>query len=153
MAPAKTRDGTVLLVEDNPDDVDLLLHAFKKNGLLNEIVVARDGVEAVEHLHGTGTHPETALAPLPVVVILDLNLPRLSGFDVLRQLRAHERTRLLPVIVLTTSAEDRDVIEGYRLGANAYVQKPVVMEDFVIAAGRLGLFWLLVNVRPPANPG
>jgi two-component system response regulator len=153
MASVKTRDGTVLLVEDNPDDVDLLLHAFKKNGLLNEIVVARDGVEAVEHLHGNGTQPEAEQAPLPVVVILDLNLPRLSGFDVLRQLRAHERTRLLPVVVLTTSAEDRDVIEGYRLGANAYVQKPVMMEDFVVAAGRLGLFWLLANVRAPARPG
>lgn len=151
MSAGKTRDGLVLLVEDNPDDVDLMRHAFRSNGLLNEIVVARDGAEALDYLFGTGAYAQSGLPPLPSVMILDLNLPRISGFDVLRRVRAHERTRLLPTVVLTTSVEDRDVVEGYRLGANAYVQKSVGMEDFVVAAGRLGLFWLLVNVRPPGH--
>lgn len=149
MIPSSQRDGVVLLVEDNPDDVELTIHAFRTNGLSNEIVVARDGAEALDYLFGTGPYAAAGPQPLPVVMILDLNLPRVPGLDVLRQVRAHDRTRLLPAVVVTTSVEERDVIDGYRLGANAYVQKPVALEDFVIATGRLGLFWLLVNVRPP----
>jgi two-component system response regulator len=153
MNPPLARDGIVLLVEDNPDDVDLTIHAFRSNGLSNEIVVARDGAEALDYLFGSGSFAAAGPQPLPIVMILDLNLPRISGLEVLRQVRAHERTRLLPTVVLTTSVEQRDVVEGYRLGANAYVQKPVALEEFVVAAGRLGLFWLLVNVRPPAAGG
>ena len=146
------RDGIVLLVEDNPDDVDLTIHAMRTNGLLNEIVVARDGAEALDYLFGTGAHATAGPQALPVVMILDLNLPRVSGMDVLKQVRANERTRLLPIVVLTTSVEQRDVLESYQLGANAYVQKPVALEEFVVAAGRLGLFWMLLNVRPPQPP-
>jgi two-component system response regulator len=149
MNTSLARDGVILLVDDNPDDVDLTIHAFRRNGLKNEIVVARDGVEATDYLFGTGVHAEAGPQPMPLVMILDLNMPRMSGLEVLRQVRAHPRTRLLPAVVLTTSVEQRDVIEGYQLGANAYVQKPVALEDFVVAAGRLGLFWLLVNVGPP----
>ncbi len=154
MNPTQTsRDGVVLLVEDNPDDVDLTLHAFRSNGLFNEIVVARDGAEALDYLFGTGSYASAGPQPLPVVMILDLNMPRVSGLDVLRRIRAEERTRLLPTVILTTSVEQRDVMESYQLGANAYVQKPVALEDFVVAAGRLGLFWLLVNVRPQPPGG
>lgn len=139
----------ILLVEDNPDDVELTLDAFRKNIILNEVVVARDGAEALDYLFGTGRYAEAGPAPLPAVVILDLNLPKVPGLEVLRRIRTTERTRLLPTVILTTSVEDRDVIESYNLGANSYVQKPVAFEDFVVAAGRLGLFWLLLNVRPP----
>ncbi len=139
----------ILLVEDNPDDVELTLDAFRKNSILNEVVVARDGAEALDYLFGTGRYAEAGPAPLPAVVILDLNLPKVPGLEVLRRIRTTERTRLLPTVILTTSVEDRDVIESYNLGANSYVQKPVAFEDFVVAAGRLGLFWLLLNVRPP----
>jgi two-component system response regulator len=153
MKPTSKRDGVVLLVEDNADDVDLTIHAFRSNGLLNEFVVARDGAEALDYLFGTGAYAQAGPQPLPLVMILDLNLPRISGLDVLRRVRANERTRLMPTVVLTTSVEQRDVLESYQLGTNAYVQKPVALEDFVVAAGRVGLFWLLVNVRPPAAGG
>lgn len=143
----------ILLVEDNPDDVELTLDAFRKNSILNEVVVARDGAEALDYLFGTGAYAAQGPAPLPAVVILDLNLPKVPGLEVLRRIRSTERTRLLPTVVLTTSVEDRDVIESYNLGANSYVQKPVAFEDFVVAAGRLGLFWLLLNVRPPQPKG
>jgi two-component system response regulator len=143
----------ILLVEDNPDDVELTLDAFRKNNILNEVVVARDGAEALDYLYGTGSYAAQGPAPLPAVVILDLNLPKVPGLEVLRRIRSTERTRLLPTVVLTTSVEDRDVLESYNLGANSYVQKPVAFEDFVVAAGRLGLFWLLLNVRPPQPKG
>jgi two-component system, response regulator len=143
----------ILLVEDNPDDVELTLDAFRKNNILNEVVVARDGAEALDYLYGTGAFAGKGPAPLPAVVILDLNLPKVPGLEVLRRIRATERTRLLPTVILTTSVEERDVIESYKLGANSYVQKPVAFEDFIVAAGRLGLFWLLLNVRPPQPKG
>jgi two-component system response regulator len=152
MSATPKRDNIVLLVEDNPDDVELTIHAMRSNGLLNEIIVARDGAEALDLLFGTGPHEANGPLPLPAVMILDLNLPRISGLDVLRQVRGNARTQLLPVVVLTTSVEQRDVIDSYKLGANAYVQKPVALEEFVVAAGRLGLFWMLVNVRPPQLP-
>lgn len=139
----------ILLVEDNQDDIDLTIEAFRRNKIMNAVVVAHDGAEALDYLFGTGAHAGQPVPRLPAIVILDLNLPRVLGLDVLRRIRADDRTRLLPVVVLTTSVEDRDVIESYDLGANAYVQKPVGFEDFIKAAGHLGLFWLLMNVRAP----
>lgn len=138
----------ILLVEDNEDDADLTLRAFKRSNIPNEVVVARDGAEALDYLFATGMYKEQR-PPLPALVILDLNLPKISGLDVLRKMRANPRTRHLPVTILTTSVEDEDVANGYALGANAYVQKPVSFEDFLTSAARLGLFWLLVNVQPP----
>lgn len=145
------KDTKILLVEDNPDDIDLTLNAFRANDIPSELAVARDGAEALDYLFGTGSYAASGLQPLPAVIILDLNLPKVPGLEVLRRVRAHDRTRLVPVVILTTSAEDADVIESYRLGANAYVQKPVAYDDFVVAVGRLGLFWLLVNVCPPGS--
>jgi two-component system response regulator len=138
----------ILLVEDNPDDVELTVHAFRNRRIANEIVVARDGVEALDYLFGTGKHAG-AIPPLPAVVILDLNLPKIPGVEVLKRIRAAPRTALLPVVVLTTSAEQVDVLGSYRNGCNAYVQKPVSFDEFMEATGTLGLFWLLLNVRPP----
>jgi two-component system response regulator len=140
------QDGTILLVEDNQDDVDLTLRAFKKNNIGNKVVVARDGVEALEHLFGAGRAPD---APWPVVVLLDLKLPRIDGLEVLRKIRANERTRTLPVVVLTSSDEQRDLIESYNLGANSYVRKPVDFGGFLEAARQLGLYWLVLNQAPP----
>lgn len=138
-------DKTIMLVEDNPDDVDLTVRALKQNKLLNKVIVARDGAEAVNMLFGTETEPPM---PLPEVVLLDLNLPRLSGLEVLRRIRSHERTRLLPVVVLTTSDEDRDKVESYSLGANSYITKPVEFEQFSCAVKELGVYWLALNVSP-----
>ena len=141
----------LLLVEDNPSDVVLTLRAFEKQGVSNEIRVARDGAEALEFLFGTGEGPPPAL---PLVVLLDLKLPRVSGLDVLRQIRAHERTRLVPVVIMTSSSEQRDVIEGYGLGANSYVRKPVNSAEFGEAVRQLGLYWILLNHPPPTGgPG
>jgi len=136
---------SILLVEDNPDDVDLTRRAFAKTGILNPVEVARDGAEALERLFGPSA------GDLPILVILDLHLPKVAGLDVLRRIRAEERTRFLPTVILTTSTEQREVIEGYRLGANAYAKKPVSIDEFIESVARLGLFWLLVNV--PAKPG
>jgi two-component system response regulator len=138
----------ILLVEDNPDDADLTVVALRNNRIANHIVIARDGAEALELLFGprAGATPE-----LPAVVILDLNLPKISGIEVLQRIRSTPRSALLPVVMLTTSVEDRDVLASYRNGCNAYVQKPVSFDDFLDAAGRLGLFWLLLNVRPPGQ--
>lgn len=143
------RDDIILLVEDNPDDADLTMEAFRRSHILNEVVLARDGAEALDYLFGSGAYAQSGPQPLPAVMILDLNLPKIPGLDVLQRVRSSDRTRLLPVVILTTSAEDRDVIESYNLGANAYVQKPVDFDQFIEAASRLGLFWLLVNVQPP----
>ncbi len=132
----------IALVEDNPDDEMLTIRALKKQKIANEIVVLRDGVEALEFL----LSPDS---PLPHLVLLDLKLPRLDGMEVLRRLRQEERTRLLPIVVLTSSDEERDVIEGYRLGANSYVRKPVDFSQFVEAVSHLGLYWLVLNQAPP----
>jgi CheY-like chemotaxis protein len=142
---------SILLVEDNPDDAELTVQAFRNNRIANEIIVARDGAEALAILFGTG---ERAGAPpeLPAVVILDLNLPKVPGIEVLRRIRSTTRTALLPVVVLTTSVEDEDVLASYRNGCNAYVQKPISFDDFLDATGKLGLFWLILNVRPPSSP-
>ena len=139
----------ILLVEDNPDDVDLTLRAFKKNNISNRVIVAKDGVEALDYLHGTGMYAGRDVKDLPVVVLLDLKLPKINGMEVLRNIRQDELTRLIPVVILTSSAEQKDVVEGYKLGANSYIRKPVDFEQFVEAVKLLGLYWTLWNERPP----
>lgn len=143
----------ILLVEDNPDDVELTIRAFRKNNIANEVVVARDGVEALEYLFGTGAHAGRDTSAQPVVVLLDLKLPRMGGLEVLERIRADERTRLLPVVILTSSKEETDLVSGYRLGANSYVRKPVDFTEFLDAARQLGLYWLVLNEMPPQQPG
>jgi two-component system, response regulator len=142
-------DKVILLVEDNPDDEALTLRALKKNNIKNEVVVARDGIEALDYLFGTGAHAGRDLNVQPQVVLLDLKLPKLDGFEVLRRLRAAEPTKLLPVVILTTSNEDQDRVKGYGLGANSYVRKPVEFDRFIEAVRQLGLYWLILNERAP----
>jgi len=139
----------ILLVEDNRDDEALTLRALKKNNIKNEVVVARDGVEALDFLFGSGIHAGRDLTVMPQVVLLDLKLPRLGGLEVLRRLRANERTRLLPVVILTTSNEDQDRIAGYGSGANSFVRKPVDFTQFIDAVRNLGLYWLILNEPAP----
>jgi two-component system response regulator len=139
----------LLLVEDNATDEKLTLRAFRKNNLGNQVVVARDGQEALDYLFDSGPYAATAPNPPPALVLLDLKLPRIEGLEVLRRIRAEPRTRLLPVVVLTSSAEDEDLLKSYSLGANAYVRKPVDFAKFIEAARTLGLFWMLHNEPPP----
>ena len=141
--------GKILLVEDNPDDVALTLRALKSHNITNDVVVAEDGAKALAYLFGADGAPAPE-AP-PAVVLLDLKLPKINGLEVLRRIRSDERTRLLPVVILTSSDEERDVIDGYSLGANSYVRKPVDFVEFTQAAKQLGLYWLLMN-RPPPTP-
>jgi len=136
--------GKILLVEDNPDDVTLTMRALKSHNITNDVVVAQDGVEAIDYLFGA-----KAKADLPAVVLLDLKLPKINGMEVLQRIRSEERTRLLPVVILTSSDEERDIIDGYSLGANSYVRKPVDFVEFTKAAQQLGLYWLLMNRAPP----
>ena len=143
--------GTILLVEDNPDDVDLTLRAFQKNNIANEVVVARDGVEALDYLFARGSHASRDPARSPSVVLLDLKLPRIDGLEVLGQIRADERTKLLPVVILTSSKEEQDLIKGYALGANSYIRKPVDFAQFMEAVRQLGLYWLVLNEGPPRS--
>jgi len=139
----------ILLVEDNDDDIALTLRALEKNNLQNEVTIARDGQEALDILFGLGEHANRTGAALPEVVLLDLKLPRVDGLEVLRRLRANEQTKLLPVVVLTSSTQERDVVQSYELGANSYVQKPVNFGDFLEATRQLGMYWLVLNRRPP----
>jgi two-component system response regulator len=141
----------ILLVEDNPDDEALTLRALKKNNIKNEVVVARDGAEALEFLFGTGKYAGRNADVIPQVVLLDLKLPKVEGLEVLRQVRADKRTKLLPVVILTSSNEEQDRIQGYGLGANSYVRKPVDFSQFLEAARQLGLYWLVLNEAPPAR--
>jgi CheY-like chemotaxis protein len=141
----------VLLVEDSPDDVDLTLRAFKKSRLLNEVVVAGDGVEALDYLFGNGADPNRDPNVLPQLVLLDLNLPRVDGLEVLRRIRAEERTKLLPVVILTTSKEEQDIVQSYTLGANSYIRKPVDFIQFSEAVQQLGLYWMVLNEAPPVR--
>ncbi len=139
----------IMLVEDNPDDVDLTLRALKKGNILNEIVIARDGAEALDYLFGAGAHAGRDLGVMPAVILLDLKLPKIEGLEVLRRLRADARTRLLPVVVLTSSREEQDLLNGYASGANSYIRKPVDFSRFVEAVRQLGMYWLLLNELPP----
>jgi CheY-like chemotaxis protein len=139
----------ILLVEDNPDDEALTRRAFERNHITNDIVVARDGVEALDYLFGTGKYAGRDAPAPPQVVLLDLKLPKIDGLEVLRRLRADDRTKFLPVVILTSSTEERDLVSGYSLGANSYVRKPVDFTDFAAAARQLGLYWLLLNQPPP----
>jgi two-component system, response regulator len=141
----------ILLVEDNASDEKLTLLAFKKSGVSNEVTVVRDGAAALDYLFATGAYASRNASELPAVVLLDLNLPKIDGLEVLRRVRADERTRFLPVVVLTASKEEEDVLRSYALGANAYVRKPVAFVEFVEAAKTLGLFWLLMNEPAPAH--
>jgi two-component system, response regulator len=143
------KGGTILLVEDNPDDVALTERALKKARIANELVIAKDGPEALDFLFGTGAHAGRDISLAPEVVLLDLKLPRLDGLEVLRRLRADQRTRLLPVVVLTSSKEERDLTRSYELGANSYIRKPVDFKQFAKAVQDLGLYWLVLNEPPP----
>lgn len=140
-------DMVILLVEDNPDDEALTLRALKKNNITNEVVVARDGVEALDFLFGTGKQGGRAITPQ--VILLDLKLPKIDGLEVLRRVRSDARTKLLPVVILTSSNEERDRLQGYDIGANSYVRKPVDFLQFTEAVRQLGLYWLLLNEKPP----
>lgn len=142
-------EKNILLVEDNPDDVDLTLRAFKKNDIPNEVVVVRDGVEALEYLAGTGMYAGRDVTDLPTMVLLDLKLPKIGGLEVLEQIRRDENTRLLPVVILTSSVEVSDVIKGYKLGANSYIRKPVDFTHFIEAIRLIGLYWLGLNESAP----
>jgi CheY-like chemotaxis protein len=140
---------TILLVEDNPDDVDLTLRALKKNNIRNEIVVAYDGAEALDYLFCTGKYAGRDHKSMPTIILLDLKLPKIDGLEVLRRIRANELTKLLPVVILTSSKEEHDIIAGYSLGVNSYVRKPVDFIQFAEAVSHLGLYWLLLNEIPP----
>jgi CheY-like chemotaxis protein len=143
------RTKVILLVEDNPDDVALALRAFKKNNIVNEMKVIASGEEALDFLFARGIYAERVSEPLPEVVLLDLKLPKVDGLEVLRQIRASSRTRLLPVVILTSSREERDVVAGYSLGCNSYIQKPVDFSQFAEAVRQLGMYWLVLNEAPP----
>ncbi len=144
-------DAIILLVEDNPDDRELTLLAFKEVNILNEVVICGDGEEALDFLFATGKHAGRDTRVMPQVVLLDLKLPKVDGLEVLERIRADPRTRLLPVVVLTTSGEGKDVVESYRLGANSYVRKPVDFARFIEVSRQLGLYWLALNEAPPAG--
>lgn len=143
-------EKAILLVEDNPDDEQLTIDALEMNRIGNKVTVARNGAEALDYLFAQGAYAERDITNLPAVVLLDLNLPKISGLEVLRRIREDDRTRLLPVVILTSSNEEEDRVRGYQLGANSYVRKPVDFDEFIKAAGQLGLYWLLLNESPPS---
>jgi two-component system, response regulator len=140
----------ILLVEDNPNDVELALHALKKNHLTNNIHVVRDGAEALEFIFHTGNYQHRVDQDHPKVVLLDLKLPKVDGLEVLRRIKGNEKTSTIPVVMMTSSREERDIVDSYRLGVNSYIVKPVDFEQFTYAVRQLGLYWLLLN-QPPAN--
>jgi CheY-like chemotaxis protein len=144
----ETAERSILLVEDNPDEVALTMRALKKGNIVNEIQTVRDGVEALDYLLGKGPY---AGRQLPAVVLLDLNLPKVSGIEVLQRMRADERTKLVPVVILTSSKEDQDLLNGYKFGANSYIRKPVDFSQFAQAIQQLGLYWLVINEPPPSR--
>lgn len=143
-------DRFILLVEDNPDDEALTIRAFKKSKLVNEVVVAHDGAEALDYLFGRGAHAGRDSILLPAVVLLDLRLPKIDGLEVLRRIRADDRTKLVPVVILTSSKEEQDLINGYQSGANSYIRKPVDFDKFLQVAEQMDLYWLVLNEPPPA---
>lgn len=142
-------EKVILLVEDSPKDEALTLRALKKHNIRNEVVVAHDGAEALDYLFGTGAHADRDPADLPAVVLLDIKLPKIDGLEVLKRVRANEMTKLLPVVILTSSREQRDLLDGYSSGANSYVRKPVEFTEFADAVRNLGLYWLILNELPP----
>lgn len=144
-----TQHNTILLVEDNPDDELLTIRALRKYKLVNQIDVVRDGAEALDYLQGQGAYAERDIRQLPYIIMLDLKLPKIDGLKVLEKIRAMEHTRMIPVIVLTSSDEEQDIVESYSFGANSYVRKPVDFEDFIEAVGQIGLYWLVINNPPP----
>jgi len=146
-----TNSRVILLVEDNPSDIDLARRALHKSRIANDLVATEDGREALDYLFGAGAHAGRDISDLPAVVLLDLKLPRIDGLEVLRRIRADERTRRLPVVILTSSKEERDMAAGYDLGANSYIVKPVDFAQFAEAVRQLGLYWLVLNEAPPAK--
>jgi len=145
-------NNVILLVEDNPDDEELTLLAFKESNVLNEVVVARDGAEALDYLFGTGKYAGRDASRPPQLILLDLKLPKLGGLEVLEHMRADPRTSLIPVVILTSSSEEEDILASYRLGANSYVRKPVDFHHFADSVKQLGMYWLLLNETPPHKP-
>ncbi len=145
------KNKVILLVEDNPDDVKLTMRALKKSNVLNEVIVAQDGAEALDYLFCAGKYSDRDKNVMPQVVLLDLKMPKVDGLEVLKRIRADEKTRLLPVVVLTTSSEEKDRVSSYKLGANSYVRKPVDFNQFVEAVQQLGLYWLVLNETPHLN--
>jgi len=143
------RNNVILLVEDDPDDELLTLRALEKNNIMNKVVVARDGAEALDYLFGAGAYADNDTNIKPQVVLLDLKLPKIDGLEVLRRLREDERTKLMPVVVLTSSDEEQDIVDSYSLGANSYIRKPVDFNQFAEAIRQLGLYWLILNEPPP----
>lgn len=141
----------ILLVEDNPDDVKLTERALNKAHVLNKLVVAKDGAEALDYLFGTGNWADRDLSTMPQVVLLDLKLPKIDGLEVLRRIRADRHTKLLPVVILTSSKEEKDIISGYAMGANSYIRKPVNFNQFADSVRQLGLYWLILNEPPPSD--
>ena len=142
-------EKTILLVEDNPNDEALTLRALKKSRIANPMVVARDGAEALDYLFGLGTHAGRDAGDIPALILLDLKLPKLNGLEVLQRLRANDRTKLIPVVILTSSVEEQDILSGYDLGANSYLRKPVDSAKFMESVGQLGVYWLMLNEQPP----
>lgn len=145
-----SQDGEILLVEDNPDDEILTIEALQANKLANNIVVVRNGADALDYIFGKGSFSDRSIEDIPALVLLDLKLPKIDGLEVLRSIRENEVTKLVPVVILTSSREEEDVIRGYELGANSYVRKPVDFKHFVDAVGNLGIYWLLINEDPPS---
>ncbi|RMH32675.1 MAG: response regulator [Nitrospirae bacterium] len=145
----RDKEKVILLVEDHPDDEELTMRALAKNNIINEVVVARDGVQALEYLFGTGAYAGRDMTKMPEIVLLDLKLPKVDGLEVLRRLRADDRTKFLPVVILTSSKEEQDIIKSYQLGANSYVRKPVDFQEFTKAVQQLGLYWLILNEPAP----
>ncbi len=141
--------STILLIEDNPDDVELTLHAFQKNHMVNQIVVAGDGAEGLDYLFGTGKFAGRDAEEPPALILLDLQLPKIGGQEVLRKVREDERTKRIPVVILTTSDEEEDIVNGYNGGANSYLRKPVDFTDFVNSVNQLAMYWMVLNTPPP----
>jgi CheY-like chemotaxis protein len=142
---------SILLVEDNLDDVELTLRALKKNNIKNEVKVVYDGAEALDYIFGTGKYSDRDISNMPTVILLDIKLPKVDGLEVLRQIRANNLTKLLPIVILTSSKAEQDIVNGYSLGVNSYVRKPIDFNQFAEAVSHLGLYWLLLNEVPPIN--